>query len=158
MKTFLNRFRQNRRGNAMVEFAIGAGLLSTIFAGTFAWGFSFFRYNQLLAQVNAGARYGALRNYDSQNATPSTAYSNAVKNMVVYGTPSPADNATPAVPGLSTDKVNLTVTFTLGVPSAVTVSISNYTVNGIFRSVTLNGKPKVRYSFQSLWNPVAGGA
>lgn len=158
MMTFFTRLRRNRRGNAMVEFAIGAGLLSTIFAGTFAWGFSFFRYNQLLAQVNAGARYASLRNYDSQNTTPSTAYSDAVKNMVVYGSPSPADGATAVVPGLTTAKVNLSVTFALGVPSAVTVSISNYTVNGIFRNVVLNGKPKVRYSFQSLWNPVAGGA
>ena len=103
------------------------------------------------------ARFAALRNYDAVSTTPSSAFSTAVKNVVVYGTPSPANNATPVVPGLTTNKVTLTVDFSLGVPTGMTVAITGYQINGLFRKVTLDNKPKVRYSFQALWNPVAGG-
>ena len=52
--------RQARNGgNVMVEFAIGVVILSTIFGGTFEYGYTFYRYNTLLGAVNAGARYAA---------------------------------------------------------------------------------------------------
>ena len=158
MKTLLFKLRNNRRGNMLVEFAIGASLLATVFGGTFSWGYSFYRYDQLLAQVNAGARYAALRNYDSVTTTPSAAFTTAVKNVVVYGSPSPAQDAKPAVPGLTTSNVVLTVDFNLGVPAGMTVAITNYQINGLFRRMTLMSKPKVRYTYQALWNPAAGGA
>ena len=141
----------------MVEFAIGASLLATVFGGTFSWGYSFDRCNQLEAEVNAGARLAALRNYDAVSTTPSSAFSTAVKNVVVYGTPSPANGATAVLPGLTTSNVTLTVDFALGVPTGMTVAITGYQINGLFRRVTLTNKPRVRYSFQALWNPVAGG-
>ena len=158
MKTLLFKLRNNRRGNMLVEFAIGASLLATVFGATFSWGYSFYRYDQLLAQVNAGARYAALRNYDSLTTTPSGGFSAAVKNVVVYGSPSPAQDAKPAVPGLTTSNVVLTVDFNLGVPAGMTVAINNYQINGLFKKVTLMSKPKVRYTYQALWNPAAGGA
>ncbi len=156
MKTLLNKWR-SRRGSAMVEFAIGASLLATVFGGTFTWGFSLYRYNQLEAGVIAGARYAALRNYDSTTTTPSSAYTTAVKNMVVYGSPSPAAGTAPILPGLTTSNVTLTVDFNLGVPAGMTVAITGYQINTLFKKITLTGKPKIRYTFQALWNPVAGG-
>ena len=109
MKKLIQKLLKDRRGSSMVEFAIGASLLAMVFGGTFSWGYSFYRYNQLEAQVNAGARFAALRNYDAVSTTPSSAFSTAVKNVVVYGTPSPANGATAVVPGLTTSNVTLTV-------------------------------------------------
>lgn len=158
MKQMWTKWRANRRGSALVEFAIGASLMATVFGGTFSWGYSRYRYNQLEAGVIAGARYAALRNYDSTSTTPSTAFASAVKNVVVYGSPNPATGTAPILSGLTTANVTLTVDFNLGTPAGMTVAITNYQIDGLFNKITLTGKPKIRYTFQALWNPVAGGA
>ena len=68
-----------------------------------------------------------------------------MRNTVVYG--DPAGGTQPIIPGLTTDMVNLTVTFLDGVPSAVSVSISNYTLNALFQSYRLNGKPAIGFPY-----------
>lgn len=137
----------------MVEFAIGVTMLATVFAGTFSYGYTFYRYNTLLAAVNAGARYASLRPYDSTSTTPTTAFQTAVANMVVYNDPAPATGTSPVVPGLATSHVNLAVTFTDGVPTAMTVSLTGFSFTTIFGTTTLNGKPLARYAFQGLYAP-----
>ena len=137
----------------MVEFALGVGILTSLFAGTFSFGYSFYRYNSLLTAVNAGAQYASMRPYDSTTTTPSANFRTAVQNMVVYG--NPAGGAAPIVPGLSTSNVNLQVQFLNGVPSTTTVSISGYRLPAIFRSTTLNQKPRVRYTYHGLYSPAA---
>src|SRR5262245_24799955 len=99
--------KNRRRGNALVEFAIGVSVLVTIFGGTFRFGYTFFRYNTLLAAVNGGARMAAYLPYDSYTSTPSDQYKTKVKNMVVYGNVEGTGN--PVAPGLATSNVGITV-------------------------------------------------
>ena len=142
----------NRDGNAMLEFAIGSGILVMAFVGTFQFGFTFLQYNNLQNAVARGARYASLVPYDSVTTSPSAGFSAAVKNMVLYG--SPTAGASPVLPGLTDTNVNLTVIFTNGVPSAMNVSISGYAINSIFATSILTNKPQITYAYQGIWTPV----
>jgi Flp pilus assembly protein TadG len=139
-------------GNVMIEFAIGATVLLAGFGGTFQFGYTFYEYNILKNAVNDGAHYASLQIYDSNNATPSNSFKQAVRNMVVYG--NPAGGTNPVTPGLATANVNVTATFAKGVPSAMTVSIAGYTVNAVFGSTTFNGKPTATYAYQGIYEPL----
>ena len=157
----LRKLLGNRSGNVMIEFAIGSTVLVSCFAWCFQYGYTFYRYNTLLAAVNAGARYASLAPYDSLTPTPSSSFDTAVKNVVVYG--NPAGGSTPQVPGLDTSKVTLTVTFTTtststDVPYYMTVSINTFSIPAVFKTVTFSGKPKVKYKYQGFYSPAAGGA
>jgi Flp pilus assembly protein TadG len=139
-------------GNILVEFALGSGILVMAFVGTFQFGYTFLQYNNLENAVARGARYASLIPYDSTTTSPSGTFSTAVKNMVVYGTSTAGTS--PALPGLTTGNVNLTVTFTNGVPSAMTISVSGYSINSIFSTAALTNKPKVTYAYQGIWTPI----
>ena len=143
---------RNARGVAIVEFAVGSGVLIATFSGTFGVGYSLIQYNKLEMAVTQGARYASIVPYDSATATPSAAFSSAVKNMVLYG--SPAAGNSPVLSDLSAWNVNLTVTFANGVPSSVRVSIGGYTINALFATYTLTGKPQATYPYQGVWAPV----
>jgi Flp pilus assembly protein TadG len=143
---------RNRGGNAILEFAIGAGILVAAFTGTCQFGYTFLQYNNLENAVARGARYAALVPYDSATSTPSVAFKTAVWNMVLYG--SPTAGTSPLLPGLAVGNVNLTVTFTNGVPSGMTVSTSGYTIDSIFAKTTLTNKPQVTYAYQGIWQPL----
>ena len=160
MKKSRNLFG-NRSGNVMIEFALGATILVSCFSWCFQYGYTFYRYNALLTAVNAGARFASLAPYDSLTTTPSTSFSDKVKNVVVYG--NPTGGSTPMVPGLSTSNVTLTVTFTTSpsntdVPDYMTVSISSFSIPAVFKTITFTGKPIVKYKYQGIYSPAAGGA
>jgi len=148
---------RGRRGNVMVEFAIGAGVLVFVFAGTFQFGYTFYQYNILKNAVSDGAHYASLRPYDSKTTTPSAGFKTAVRNMVVYG--DPAGGTSPLAPGLTTGNVNLTVYFTNGlttlpgVPETMTVSIDGYTIGAVFGTTSLANKPSVTYAYQGFFSP-----
>ena len=146
------KLARNSDGNAMLEFAIGSGVLVAVFTGTFQFGYTFLQYNNLENAVARGARYASLVPYDSATTTPSAAFKTAVQNMVLYG--SPTAGTSPVLPGLTTGNVNLAVTFTNGIPSGMTVSISGYTVNSVFATTTLTNKPQITYTYQGIWSPV----
>lgn len=146
----LKAFRRER-GNILVEFAIGAGILVLVFSGTFHFGYTFYQYNLLKSAVNAGARYAALRTYDSATATPSAAFLMAVQNVVVHGDPS--GGSAVAAPGLMNGHVRLAVTFANGVPSTVKVSLNGYPISGVFGEFMLTSKPAVTYAFQGIFAP-----
>jgi Flp pilus assembly protein TadG len=146
------KLARDRAGNIMIEFALGSGILVMAFVGTFQFGYTFLQYNSLENAVARGARYASLIPYDSTTTTPSAAFSSAVKNMVLYG--SSTAGTSPVLPGLANTNVNLTVTFKNGVPSAMTVSISGYTISSVVATTTLTQKPKITYAYQGIWNPV----
>ncbi len=135
-----------------MEFALGSGVLLAAFSGTFEFGYTLIQYNKLETAVAQGARYASMLPYDSATATPSTTFLSAVDNMVLFGSPLAGD--TPVLSGLTSGNVNLVVTFANGVPSSVEVSITGYTINALFGSFPLTGKPQVRYPYQGVWAPV----
>jgi hypothetical protein len=101
--------------------------------------------------VNTGAQFAAMRKYDSGSSTPSTAFSTAVKNVVVYGNPN--GTGSPLVPGLTTSHVNLGVTFVNGVPSRVRVWINGYTIDSIFTTTNCTNKPSFTYPYYGIYQP-----
>jgi Flp pilus assembly protein TadG len=143
---------RDRKGSALVEFAIGSAVLVAVFTGTFQFGFTFLQYNNLENAVARGARYASVATYDSATTTPSGAFQTAVQNMVLYG--STTAGTSPVLPGLTTSNVTLTVTFTNGIPTAMTVAITGYTVNSVFTTFTLNNKPQVTCPYLGLWSPI----
>ena len=130
----------------MVELAIAAPLFLTLFTACFQFGYYFYIYNRLENAVRDGARYASIRAYDSSSSTPSTAFSTAVTNMVLYG--SPASGSTTVVPGLKSSNINLSVTMTNGVPSLVKVSISGYSIYAVFGNWTLTKKPAAIFPYE----------
>jgi len=150
--TSKNRRRQS--GSVMVEFTIATSVLIPLFIGGWAFGFTFYQYAQLENAVRSGARYAAVRTYDSATSTPSSAFLTAVQKMTVYGDPN-ADTttATPVVLGLTTSNVSLTVGFSNGVPSTMTVSIVNFSVQSYPSRVTLSGKPYVWFPYVGTFGP-----
>jgi len=133
----------SRRGNAILEFALSSAILIYVFTGVFQFGYSMYLYNELEAGVRAGIRYASLAGI-SNNADSSipAAYSTAVQNMVVYGTPSPGASPLPVIKGLTTAVVTVGVTFDSGhIPTNVSVKISSYSVDAIFGTFTFVNKP-----------------
>jgi Flp pilus assembly protein TadG len=148
----VQRLTRNRDGNAMLEFALGAGVLAAAFTGTFQFGYTFLQYNNLENAVARGARHASLVPYDSASTTPSAAFQTAVKNVVLYGSPTGGD--TPVLPRLTPANIQLTVTFKDGVPSAMSVSVTGYTIDSVFTVTTFTMKPQVTYAYQGIWTPI----
>jgi hypothetical protein len=146
------RLARSRRGLAIVEFALGSGVLLAAFAGTFNFGYTLIQYNKLQTAVGQGVRYASLVPYDSATTVPSPAFLSAVRNMVLYG--SPAGGNTPILNDLPAEDIDLSVTFANGVPSSMTVSITGYTIYALFGTHQLTNKPRVTYAYQGVWAPV----
>ena len=124
----------SRRGNAMVEFALV--------------------YNQLQMAVRSGTRYGSLRDYQSDGASCVSSVEDSVKNVVVYGSPNPAAGSIPIVRGLSTSNVDVDFApDAKGVPTIVTVSVSSFTVDGLFAKFTFQGKPWAQVPYGGRYAP-----
>ncbi|MBI4909006.1 MAG: pilus assembly protein [Acidobacteria bacterium] len=142
---------RGNKGNTILEFALGSVVMVAAFLGAFQYGYIFYRYNTIENAVNAGSRYAAMRPYDSTTSTPSTGFSTAVKNMVVYG--NPAGGTTPIAPGLSTANVAVTPVFTSGVPTSMKVYITGYTIDAGYASQKLTGKPVATYGYIGIYSP-----
>jgi len=135
--------RRSRSGAALIEFAASLIVLSVTFAGIFEIGYSFYTYGTLVNSIRAGARYAAVQ---PRGASANPAVIQAVRNLVVYGDPAPAESEKPVVPGLSTENVEL-----VNGPDSSTVSLRDFQVDALFMKVKLNGRPMVTF-------PVTSGA
>jgi len=134
----------------MIELALAFSVILPLFYGTIQSGLGFLYYNELANAVRAGARYASCRTFDSASQTPSAAFTTAVKNVTVYG--DPAGGKSPVVRGLSPEHVTVTVDFARNVPNAITVSISNFPMNALFRTFTLN-KPAATFAYAGVYMP-----
>jgi Flp pilus assembly protein TadG len=144
-------FSRSRRGNAMLELALATGILVPAFTGTFQFGYTFYVYNNLESAVRGGARYASMRNYDSRTSTPSTAFSTAVQNMVVYGNTD--GTGTPVAPDLTTANVQVLPNMKGAIPESITVQINNFAVNAIFKTYTFNTKPSTTFPYTGTPEP-----
>jgi Flp pilus assembly protein TadG len=154
----LVRRAPRERGNALIEFALSFFLIFAVFSGIFQFAYSFYVYNTLVVAVREGARYASLKPYDSISTTPSSGFRDAVRNMVVYGDPNPANGTPPIVPGIQTSNVLLTVTGggsgTLTAPTQMTVSITGFSVDAVFGTWNLNGKPNATFPYMGILTPL----
>jgi Flp pilus assembly protein TadG len=143
--------RTSQKGNAILEFALAFPMLFAIFAGCYQFGYAFYVYNEMQTAVRSGARYAARQVYDSATATPSSAYTTAVRNMVVYG--NPAGGTQPVVPGLTTQNVSVSMAFELGVPREVNVKVTSYQASAAVAMLRFNSKPSVSMPFVGGFDP-----
>ena len=148
-----DRARQ-QRGHAMIELAFSAAVMMSCLAGTVQFGYTFYAYNQLVSAVGNGGRYAATRTYRA--ATPEDVEKGraAIRNMVVFGDPNPDPGAAPVLPNLTPAEVQ--VKWTLdpsGAPDAVDVAIAGHTVNAIFGTMKLDGRPAVEFPYVGRYAP-----
>jgi len=142
--------KRRERGHAMIELALSAGLMVTCLAGTFQFGYTFYVYNQLVTAIGNGGRYAATRTYRAD----ADKFERAVRNMVAYGDSQPAADAQPVVTGLSPDHVEVRVVKDeSGAPSAIAVSIHEFTVDAVFKTFTFTGRPGVEFPFVGRFAP-----
>lgn len=135
------KWARGRRGNVLVEFALGFSVLFACLSGVFQYGYTMYIYNSLEAAVTSAAMYAARATYDTRNSS----FDTAVKNMAVYGNTSGTGQV--LVPGLSTGNITISRSPASGVPATVTVSVTSLTVNAVFRQFNFAGKPSVTASF-----------
>ena len=146
--------RANRRGHAMIELAVSAGVMAACLAGTVQFGYTFYIYNQLVTAVGNGGRYAAMRSYRAAAPRDIEKGKSAIRNMVVYGDSRPAPNAAPQVANLKPEQVQVDwVMDDSGKPAAVNVSIADYTVDAAFGMFRFTGKPAVEYPFVGRFAP-----
>ena len=129
--------KARERGTALIEFAGALIVLTAVFVGMFEIGYTFFTYGELVNAVRAGARYSAARQH---GGGPDPATADAIRNLVVYGDPTPGEHAKPIVSGLST--VNVEV---INAPGAATVSVRGFQVDALFTKVNLDGRPTATF-------------
>lgn len=139
MKTSAKHSRRGERGATLMEFVVTAALFFMMLVAIVAGGVLFYTHNALVEATRRGARYAVLQCNPSDTSCPNYAASlAATKNVVVYGTPTPADGQTTLIPNLTTDNVSVT-TPGLGVrEGSVTVSITSYQYPLVIPFISMN--------------------
>src|SRR5262249_39838534 len=103
--------------------------------------------------VRGGGGDASMQFYDSGTSTPSTAFSTGVKKMGVYG--NSAGTGNPVAPGLTTDDVQGLAVMKGAIPSSITVQVTGYSVDAVFRTFTFNGKPSTTFAYTGTAAPVS---
>jgi Flp pilus assembly protein TadG len=110
LTSLLARKAGNRRGNALIEFALVLPLLLLVFAGIVDFGFLFQRYEVLTNAVREGARVAVLPgSYDA--AARVTAYVEAGLGSSAALTAVSVNPGTSGTPGISVVTVSATLTY-----------------------------------------------
>jgi len=130
--------RGRRRGSGLLEFGVAIGLLWLLFAGVYQFGYSFYLYNKLQLSVSNAAMFASMAIYDAGNPSK---FDTAIKNMVLYGTPTAGTKT--VVPGLTTTNVEIQLNPNAGLPTDITIRIKNYQIASIFAKYMLADKPRV---------------
>jgi Flp pilus assembly protein TadG len=123
----VERFKRDERGAALVEFALGAAVFMTVVFAVLEFGILLWTHNALTDAARRGARYAINQCSPADGACANSSTSvERTKNVVVFGTPSPAAGAQPTVRGLTTDKVQVNYS-NFGVSAGkVTVSVDSF--------------------------------
>lgn len=148
------RRKSGEKGHAMIELALCAGIMLACLSGTFQFGYTFYVYDQLVSAVGNGARYAASRTYRSGNLADVQKGTAAIRNLVVYGDSRPAPGAAPIAPNLKPENIQVTWIKDLnGVPSAVDVTIVNYSLAAVFSSFTFDHRPFAEFPYIGRYAP-----
>jgi len=142
----------------MIEFALASFVIIPLFVGTFQFGYTFYVYNLLCTQMRAGARYASLKTFKCSTSSEIDSFKTAAKNMVMYGNPDGSGNL--IEPGLTASQIDVEVKDSNGnnadashIPSYVTVTTQNYSVNAVITTFNFNGKPIVRFPYLGRYAP-----
>jgi len=145
---------KSQMGHAMIELALSAAVMISFLAGTFQFGYTFYVYNQLVTAVGNGARYAATRTYRAATPQDVEKGAEAIRNMVVFGDARPDAAAVPVVATLAPKQVDVHwVMDPSGAPSAVDVSIREFTVNAVFKKFPFTGRPGVEFPYVGKYAP-----
>jgi Flp pilus assembly protein TadG len=135
--------RNKQRGNALLEFALGWSVLWLLFSGLYEFGYSFYVYNRLMTAVTDAAELGSKISYDTAD---SGAFTTTLQNMVLYG--DETAGTSPIVSGLTASNVSVSVTTDANsIPRDVTITITGYSINAFFGTITLTGKPRATVKY-----------
>ena len=140
MFTTKTNVKNDHKGNTIIEFAIVATVFFMMLVGIVAAGHLFYTHNALVEATRRGARYAVLQCQPNQAGCPnSSTTTDRVKNIVVYGTDTPAAGTKSLISNLQTS--NVTVEFStspkFGVAvGTVSVSINSYSYPFVLPSVT----------------------
>lgn len=146
--------RAHQRGHAMIELAVSAAVMVSCLAGTVQFGYTFYIYNQLVTAVGNGGRYAAMRTFRAATPGDIEAGKAAIRNIVVFGDARPASEAVPQVVHLKPEQVRVEwLMDESGRPEAVSVAITEYTVDAAFGMFRFTGKPAVEYPFVGRFAP-----
>lgn len=147
--------RRGQKGHALLELALSAAVMVSCLTGAFRFGYTFYIYNELVTAVGNAGRYAAIRSYRAARPEDVEKGKLAIRNMVVYGNPSPAPGDAPVVPNLTPRQVE--VSWVAGergaAPAAVDVSIVNYKTDAAMGSLTLDKRPSVEFPFVGRFAP-----
>ena len=153
--------RRGERGNTVIEFALGWTVLWLMFSSVFQFGYTFYVYNIVQTSVANAAQLASKMPYDNSNVSD---FVTQVSKMAAYGDIS---GTSPVVSGLSWSpcaqagnvwtcgNIKVTLGMVTGsdgtqIPTDVTVAITSYSVNAVFRSFTFSGKPRVTVAYLGL--------
>lgn len=116
----------SERGTATVEFALTAAFFLMIIMAIVSGGHLFFTHNAMVESTRRGARYAANQCKPNLAGCPNSATTiDRVKNVVVYGTPTPG--TTTLVNNLLPSNVTVIHSNDFGVAQGtVSVKIENY--------------------------------
>jgi hypothetical protein len=138
----------------MIELAVCAGVMVTCLMGTFQFGYTFYMYNQLVTAVGNGGRYAAQRTYRAATEEDLKKGEAAIRSMVVYGDARPTPDATPVVPRLNPEQVEVRwIKNGDGKPVAVDVAVRGFTIDAIFKAFTFDGRPSVEFPYVGRYAP-----
>lgn len=98
----------SERGTAVLEFALTAAFFFMMIVAIVSGSVLFFTHNALVESTRRGARYAAMHCKPGVIDCPDSASSlNDIRNMVLYGTTTPAAGTTPLVAGLQPSNVTV---------------------------------------------------
>lgn len=138
-----NTHRTERRGNATLEFVLGWSLLWGLFGATYQYGQAMYNYNVMKTAVADAAAMGAQLDYDVSDPD---SFSDAVKNMVVYGDTTAGSSS--MIRDFTTANVTVSANLVNNMPTKVEVAVKNFSLNTIFSTFTFADKPRAVFTYR----------
>lgn len=134
---------RNNSGHVVVEVGLSFPLVFVVMMGTFTFGQALFAYNMLQSSMRSAARYASLAPYDRPDGSN---WKQQVKNIALFGDPTPGQGAVPLAPGLGLEHVTVSALIVNGEPDRVTVAVQNLAIHNLFGDITVS-RPVVVFPF-----------